>query len=427
MQPIHQKALADITWADLEALISGAVTEGPHLEYKRTLAEPNGGDDAWIRGQDRIGRTARDELAREIVSFANAYGGLVLIGIEESQGSNGVPLALTPLPRCVDLAERLSRAISDIVDPPLPGFEVRAIPAPSSDTTGIVALRVSASGAAPHGYGEPPQTYVRRGSSATPMTMRDLQAVFWDARTRRERVDAIRSGFNEKLRSMQHQLLHDGFRATERTEMVPARSPGLLVGMHVIPQQSLELSALEAKANWLVDLCPGAGDLSASQVPAFDEAGRFYGWTPRAHGVTSEQVGPAVWTVSDDGAVSMLGFNQARENAHYPAWYAVTAAILITMGERLRRRSGRPDIPLEFSCSFLHDGSVRTMTDRPHARFPPPLKDIVVGPYIIAQQSILPAVFSSIEKQIWAAFSVPFVMSAGISFDRALEPGQWSQ
>lgn len=41
MQPIHQKALADITWADLEGLVAGTAAEGPNLEYKRTLADPN--------------------------------------------------------------------------------------------------------------------------------------------------------------------------------------------------------------------------------------------------------------------------------------------------------------------------------------------------------------------------------------------------
>ena len=164
---IHQKAISDLNWADLEQLVADGVPEGPSLDYKRTLSHPDG-EDPWIKGQGKIGRPARDELAREVVAFANAYGGTVLLGVDEGSGNSGIPQRLAPLPNVVDLAERLHRAISDIVDPPMPGFLVVPITAPADDGSGAVALRVSASDAAPHGYGTPPVTYVRRGASACP-------------------------------------------------------------------------------------------------------------------------------------------------------------------------------------------------------------------------------------------------------------------
>lgn len=238
MQPIHQKALADIAWADLETLVSGAVAEGPNLEFKRTLSDANGGDDRWITHQDRIGRDAQKELAREIVAFANAYGGLLLLGIDEAAG--GTAQTITPLPRCADLAERLLRAIGDMVDPPMPGFDVRAIPSPQGNEAGVVALRVSASSAAPHGYGEPPQTYVRRVTSATPMTMRDLQSVFWDARTRRERIEAIRSEHRAQLRAW-FEDYQQGLLLDRDGERVSISTKGLFVRASAIPQQHFEI------------------------------------------------------------------------------------------------------------------------------------------------------------------------------------------
>jgi len=426
MQPIHQKALADIVWADLEALVVGTVAEGPNLEYKRTLADPNGGDDPWIKGQDRIGRPARDELAREIVAFANAYGGLLLLGVDEKKGS-GAAQALAPLPRCTDLAERLQRAIGDIVDPPMPGFDVRAIPSPEGDGRGIIALRVSASSAAPHGYAEPPQTYVRRGTSATPMTMRNLQAVFWDARTRRERVDAIRSEHRAKLRcwfeDYRKGLLHD----RDGTPIANS-TKGLFVRASAVPQQLFEIVPFPFD-EWRMSLRPSNSLLGARANSGFNDGHFGQKWARTAHGAWADERGPASWAFRDDGTVSVLAFKRGYTgqsgqnlNFHFPGWYVAFCAQVMVIADRMRRQAGRPDIPIELDLEFLHDGSAIGGGQNALSwgdDIGVMLSDVTIGPVLLTSRSEFANTFLRLEEELWHAFGATTVERSNISFERA--------
>lgn len=427
MQPIHQKSLADIAWADLEALVSTGVAEGPNLEFKRALAEPNGGDDPWIKGQDRISRPARDELAREVVAFANAYGGLLLLGVQEAQGSNGAAQALTPLPRCSDLAERLQRAIGDMVDPPMPGFDARAILSPSDDGTGIIALRVSASSAAPHGYGEPPQTYVRRGTSATPMTMRDMQSVFWDARTRREWVEQIRAEHRTKLRSWFEEY-QQGLLLDRDGKRIATSTKGLFVRASAIPQQRFEIVPFPFD-EWRMSLRPENSLLGSRGTSSFNEGYFGQTWTRTAHGAWAAERGPANWTFRDDGTVSVLGFKagytgQSGQNLnfHFPGWYATFCAQVMIIADRMRRQAGRPDIPIELDLELLHDGTAigggqnaLTWGDDIGVM----LSSVSIGPVLLTSRSEFANIFLRLEEEIWHAFGTTSIEASGISFERA--------
>ena len=74
----------EIDFADVVYLTQVHAEEGIRLELKERLSTSNGQPDRWMRDQSGIGRVARDEIAREIVAFANAYGGTVIIGVAES-------------------------------------------------------------------------------------------------------------------------------------------------------------------------------------------------------------------------------------------------------------------------------------------------------------------------------------------------------
>src|SRR6266446_7554706 len=73
-----------IAFADIQELVSEGAEEGIRLEFKRTLPAEGGQPDRWFRDQSAIGGYARDNIAKEIVAFANAYGGIVIIGIDET-------------------------------------------------------------------------------------------------------------------------------------------------------------------------------------------------------------------------------------------------------------------------------------------------------------------------------------------------------
>lgn len=66
------KAFDEISLADLQALVDEGIPEGRQLEFKR----------------DHYGRKDDDkrEFAADVSAMANAFGGYLLIGIDEKNG-----------------------------------------------------------------------------------------------------------------------------------------------------------------------------------------------------------------------------------------------------------------------------------------------------------------------------------------------------
>src|SRR5574337_684787 len=75
---LQGKPLEEISEADLQALIDNGVRESQTLEYKREV---------YGRGDEEV-----REMLRDISSIANAFGGDMLIGVEEDR--EGVAVAL---------------------------------------------------------------------------------------------------------------------------------------------------------------------------------------------------------------------------------------------------------------------------------------------------------------------------------------------
>lgn len=197
-QDLFLAAIETITFPDIVDLITTRAEEGIRLEFKEALSTNDGRPDRWMRDQSGIGRIARDDIAREVVAFANAYGGVIIVGIAETDDhpKRAKQLAEPQLPRVADCAEQLARALRSIVDPPLPMLEVRGIPSSNASGDGVVMIRIGSSPSAPHGFGVPPATYVRHGSEAAPLSMRELQSMFFERRTRLERIESRRNGFS---------------------------------------------------------------------------------------------------------------------------------------------------------------------------------------------------------------------------------------
>ena len=99
------KPMGEIDLADVQALIDSEVPEGEQIEFKREL--PAGREEARpLDGtMGNLAATPRDRILREVVAFANAYGGVLVLGIDESDEKPAVATGITPVPRCADLAE----------------------------------------------------------------------------------------------------------------------------------------------------------------------------------------------------------------------------------------------------------------------------------------------------------------------------------
>ncbi len=183
-------SIDEIEFQDISELVSTGAEEGIRLEFKGALSTNDGQPDRWMRNQSGIGRVARDDIAKEIVAFANAYGGVIIIGIDETNDhpKRAAQLASPQIPHVVDCAEQLARALRSIIDPPIPMLDIRGVPSSPSSGEGAILVRVSSSPSAPHGFGVPPAAYIRHGSESKPLSMRELQSMFFERRTRLERV-----------------------------------------------------------------------------------------------------------------------------------------------------------------------------------------------------------------------------------------------
>ena len=423
---IYQKQIEQITWADLEAMVANSQVENANLEFKKTLSDKNGGEDRWLQGQPRINDHARDELAKEIVAFANVYGGMLLLGIDERAGGLNEAGEIVPLPRAAEFVEKISQSFSQIIDPPLPNLQILHIPSPTDGQSGVVIFKVPASNAAPHGIGCPPEAYVQQ----TPMTMRDVQSAFWDARTKRERIEKTRQKFDHQFAELRERVSKNTLTDTQGQKFEAGKNH-IFVRMTAIPEISFDGFMTDKwKGEWLQ--IPSASKMKMVSANFFDNVANTGGWMPRAHGIRGESAFQerafSEWTLLDDGAVNVSGVVVAnQEKSYHCDWFATIAAQVAVMAERLRRVSGRPDIGIEFDVSLMVVGQTNMQSSSndlygscsgKHSRnF---MKKIDLGPFLFNTTSEINQKFGQIRQEFLRGFGIDTVSENGHDLESAI-------
>lgn len=429
MTEIRTKPLDEITWDDIKALAASGAVEDAMLEFKGLLPEKNGKAHPWYDGRDQITDFTRGELAAEVVALANAYGGRLIIGIAETQDRPRKAASVAPLPRCEKFAEQFEQALRSIVDPPIGGFQIKAVRDPETEGTGALIIAVPASDLAPHGIGRPPAAYVRRGTSCEPMTMRDLQSVFWDARTRQQRVREIRAEHSQELARWPERKSHFGL-IDSNGSSVSRQTRGLFLRVSAIPQQAFSISPFPFD-HWRQTLRTSLSKIAPSARSPFGDGPFDSRWTRTAHGAWYIAKGPGRWAIRDDGTVSVIGFMpgmpganpDAPVNFHHPGWYAALCGQVMIASDRVRRDAGRPDVPIELDVEFIADGEVTGGSD---AAFRwggddtgKMLPRVEIGPILLTSRASFADSHSRLESEIWHAFGLTEFASSTIDFEAA--------
>lgn len=301
-KPLHEWTLDDLT-----LIVERQSEESQFLEFKEYMPL-NRGSQGWNSG-GALHANERDGLAKEIVAFANAYGGHLIVGIKETKEK---PSRAEKLgdgnTNVAELAERLRSALNSIIDPPINGLEIQ--PIISNETGGgFVVVHVPQSIHAPHGFGKPPEAYVRRADRSEPMTMRDMQSVFWEARTRRERIDAEIVNFSNDFNdyAVEANRLAFGFVAVSENR---EELGGLL-------EHFKNRRANSSSAASLADLYETGSFDSCIDAPT-----NLQKWFPYSRGVkykTSNRanfdgnVQEGTWSVDDSGVICFIGNKQGYE------------------------------------------------------------------------------------------------------------------
>lgn len=422
MKILDGTPLSDLTWADVEALIAGQVEEGPTIEFKRELPSKDPKGDRWMQRQDGIGDHARDTIANEIVAFANAYGGTVLIGIEETaEKPPRATVGGTLVPAAAQFVDRFDRALRDRIDPPIAGLELKAISDPNNPTAAVVAIRTPASSLAPHGVGRPPATYVRRGASSEPMSMRDLQNTFWEARTSIERISQVRAE-RRSVTDRMVELQGIGALGAPAFSGLPPDNPYIAFRCTCIPEHSFKLGGIAGRLSQKTWLAARSLD---GEMGAF---GRdpIIRWQPAAHAVWAEDGEArhfARWLARDDGTFDLNGVRVRNEprfgGTFYPGWFAISALQTILMADRLRRLAMASDVPLIVDCEIRKWGDVVVATDDAMSGHGiGRMQEVTaIGPYSFGSRASIQSTFREMEAEIWYAMGATKVKPALVDFD----------
>lgn len=181
---ICSKPREHITPADVTDLVAAQAREYEKLEFKSSLPAKKGSTDPWIRGKANIGDYAKRKLLDESIAFANAYGGVLVIGVNDT---NGYACGISLLPRCKDLSDNLRLVFRDCVDPHLPHVEIFGVE--TDGDAGVVIIRVPKSHRAPHRNKTTLRCTIRRLDRCEPMTMHEIQDMTINLSRSRQRVD----------------------------------------------------------------------------------------------------------------------------------------------------------------------------------------------------------------------------------------------
>ncbi len=175
MLPIFTKPIDRITPDDVRELVDAKFPEGSTVEFKQELPHKNNKkrEHPWPAGGD-ITDYSRDALLAELVAFANAHGGTLVLGISESREKPSRADEIKPIPRCGELADRLIDQIRSCIEPKLPIISVKSVPT-DDDGNGVVIVRVRQSRSRPHRLVADRQCYYRRADRSEAMTMREIQ------------------------------------------------------------------------------------------------------------------------------------------------------------------------------------------------------------------------------------------------------------
>ena len=84
MIQVLTKPIAEIGADDVQALIDGEVREGQEIEFKEDLSTKKRASDSWSEGRG-LSDGAKDAILKQVTGFANAYGGVLILGIAESK------------------------------------------------------------------------------------------------------------------------------------------------------------------------------------------------------------------------------------------------------------------------------------------------------------------------------------------------------
>jgi Putative DNA-binding domain len=331
--------LESLTAADIDQLCADQAAEGTELELKSDLPSRAGrGADPWYGGGG-VGDYARNEIAEEIIAFANTFGGVVCIGIDETTDHPKRAQAPRPVPRVHELARRLRQAVHDIIDPPLPVLEAVGVECGLTPGAGVVILRVPPSRRRPHRHHVSKEVFVRRADESARIPMREIQELTIQAVSEMGRVDTVIKESRERFFSQTITFLTAG--------TMPTNPPwGGAVHFVGVPTTPMDLGRVAGRRE-LVDMAPNVlARFGGREIPCRWNYSRPDQWTTALRSIHAEvrtDMGRAVRYRLQTNGVCEISF-RFRLSETYPgiliSWLLGGLGFMLAWIEKIRVGGG---------------------------------------------------------------------------------------
>jgi len=414
---MFSKRLQDLTAEDIQVAITSQLQEGGEVEFKETLPAKSG-DDPWIKDQQHIGDRARNEILAEVIAFSNAFGGTMVLGVAETDEKPARAKAIVPLPKCVELADRMRLQCRDCIEPQIPMLEVVGVPI-RDDGAGVVVFRTPRSRMAPHRHTITRECYVRRADRTEKMTMREIQ----DLTLQIERgIAAVEAEFARSAARFDQQL--KAFTGGRRAFGIRATG---------VPTVPLAIDRLQRNPSARLPLGKIFGLREGRPFDLFVPVHHVQ-WTPTLRGIdgkggTSDFIaelhGRANGLVDYWLMVTLDGGPDPRGRALFPEWLMGLVVNGMCGIERYRRLAGSLDVEYGLEVEVL---SADPLPIPPYGgggygrwlgTFP--VGQTVFPRYSVASPDEFPRVAALIEHDFWNAAGQAWDDAITVDFQRAFK------
>ena len=404
----------ELTKSDIERIILEKWKEGDTLEFKGGPREDSSGDTF-----DQL----RDLLTKEVVAFANAHGGWIFAGIDEDGQSKGTASRLSPIPRCEDAAERLSRAFQDVIDPRLPILHCSGVPT-TEDGAGIIALYVPRSRLAPHRQNTKKckESFYRRGEESKPMTMREIQDLTL--------FTYSAAGRTNETFSNRGRIFQKSFRGPYSTDEICCGIRISMVPMETVQQQDIA-SEGKPRAPFLRVKCQNT-KIHTDGPDGGDYSGGHERWRPVLRGVTIDNykdhehsVGTSRRLVQSDGLIEYYLHTKKQEWGHntrelrlYASWVFGAVCNALVASDIFWRQL--QTYPLEYGMAveiISSDDDIRTydFAKKPYGQMP--YGQTLFPKYSVANRADFPNVVKLFESDFWNSVGQQNVPTFDVDFE----------
>jgi hypothetical protein len=374
------KPLDTLTAEDIQRVIDEGWKEGQYLDFK-----------AFSEDLELSKSETKNKILRAACAFANAKGGLLILGIEETENGTSEKTdqagKVVPIKNCKAIAKNLERQLHDTnnIEDRLPSCAVQAVFTNEEEGSGVIVIHVGESYKAPHGVvvGKDSKTSkggrvftIRRGDRSEPMTTMEIKDLTLKIAQSGDRIERLFQQRFDMFKAHIEQTIQPHNIFVYKTVLVPLREVSL---------QSLDRNLLFNSSN-----------LSNYYLNKNNAPQELLTYEPilngvRLHSEMNPQYPDLVefdYKIYENGVIdAQLKFRKGEtDNRVFAPWLVVHLSFILNVVYRIQKLLG--DTPVEYGlkCQSYVNGTIAYQFNNGHPRLNS--KSLPVGYSELVERSV---------------------------------------